>query len=333
MAQSLVWETKRYEEDVEGLQQKIDALQKSIMDCGHEKSVLDMKLFELDQLVGQLLTLNKTLVSQLSGKPSKGELPPSSNKKSSVKKKSKTTTVNSVVTNDLSKAAKSVAAAAKRSILIKTPDDVEHLKLMHKMYADMAKNITRSMSAQSRSLSNDSKQRTKVSKSPVPSELEISTGSARTRMSGKKSRGSSPHILSTDYRQSISNNNHNIILPRPEPAAEARSGQPLSNTQSPNFSRSTQLQQQFNDFNNSNYLTENANKSDLQQMISSLEDEFDSLNKQYRSLLSSVQASSSVVPPSTSPEAIQAQAEEIVSVIQKLHQKGEQLRVLKSPLK
>lgn len=330
MAQSLVWETKRYEEDVEGLQEKIDALQKSIVDCSHEKTSLDMKLFELDQLVGQLLTLNKTLVSQLSGKPSKTELLSSSNKKVSVKKKSKTSAVNSVVTNDLSKAAKSVAAAAKRSILIKTPDDVEHLKLMHKMYADMAKSITRSMSPQSRSLSSESKMRAKISKSPVSSgnsEFESSAASSRTRMSGKKFRSHSPQVSSTDFRKTQSNDSHNIVLPRPATAIESKS----SAVQSPNFSRTNLSNHLSNDYNN--YLTDNTNKSDLQQMITSLEDEFDSLNKQYRSLLSSVQASSSVVPPSTSPEAIQAQAEEIVSVIQKLHHKGEQLRVLKSPLK
>jgi hypothetical protein len=72
---------------------------------------------------------------------------------------------------------------------------------------------------------------------------------------------------------------------------------------------------------------------DLQHLISSLEDEFDSLNRQYRLLLSNVNAESDVVPASTATESIQAQAEEIVSVIQKLHHKGEQLRILKSPSK
>lgn len=65
---------------------------------------------------------------------------------------------------------------------------------------------------------------------------------------------------------------------------------------------------------------------DLSAVISSLENEFDSLNLQYRQLLSTVQSD-------TPSEAVQNQAEQIVDVIQKLHQKGEQLRALKSPVK
>jgi hypothetical protein len=64
-------------------------------------------------------------------------------------------------------------------------------------------------------------------------------------------------------------------------------------------------------------------KGDLQGVIASLEDEFSILNEQYRHLLSSVQAQS--------PSAETLHAEELVSVIQRLHKKGEQLRALKSP--
>jgi hypothetical protein len=83
----------------------------------------------------------------------------------------------------------------------------------------------------------------------------------------------------------------------------------------------------------------------MQGALRSLEDEFASLSAEYRRLLSSVQSSSATgtggavgdgsghdfvrVPPTATPESVQAQAEEIVSVIQKLHKKGEQLRALK----
>lgn len=81
------------------------------------------------------------------------------------------------------------------------------------------------------------------------------------------------------------------------------------------------------------------NKADMQGVISALEDEFDQLNNEYRKLLSNVQTGSFATGqgndfarsvPVTTPESIQAQAEEIVNVIQKLHKKGEQLRTLKS---
>jgi len=81
-------------------------------------------------------------------------------------------------------------------------------------------------------------------------------------------------------------------------------------------------------------------QAEVKEVISSLEEEFDVLNTQYRNLLSNVQAhpststtGSSIVrdaPSHISPDTIQAQAEEIVNVIQKLHKKGEQIRSLKN---
>lgn len=88
-------------------------------------------------------------------------------------------------------------------------------------------------------------------------------------------------------------------------------------------------------------------QAEVKDVISSLEEEFDALNAQYRSLLSNVQAhptstssylsSSSTgsnivrdIPSHVNPDTIQAQAEEIVTVIQKLHKKGEQIRSLKN---
>jgi len=88
-------------------------------------------------------------------------------------------------------------------------------------------------------------------------------------------------------------------------------------------------------------------QAEVKDVISSLEEEFDALNAQYRSLLSNVQAhptstssylsssstGSSIVrdiPSHVNPDTIQAQAEEIVTVIQKLHKKGEQIRSLKN---
>jgi len=73
--------------------------------------------------------------------------------------------------------------------------------------------------------------------------------------------------------------------------------------------------------NNMRY-NNNSSGSDLKDVISSLEEEFDALNSQYRKLLSS-----STIDSETE------QADELVNVIQKLHKKGEQLRSLKSPQK
>jgi hypothetical protein len=84
---------------------------------------------------------------------------------------------------------------------------------------------------------------------------------------------------------------------------------------------------------------ESVSKAEIQGVISSLEDEFESLNLQYKRLLNNVQAPSALSGDSghygsaaaMGEQNIQAQAEEIVAVIQQLHRKGEQLRNLKSP--
>jgi len=315
----LLWETKRYEEDIELLQQRIDTLQRDVQCTSQEKNILDIKLIELDQLVGQLVALNGTLVSQLSTS-SKKVASSTGSKKLSSKKSTKADSVSSTITRDLSKAAKSVSAAAKRSILIKTSDDVEHLKHMHKMYADLARNITRSLSPEKSKLVSSTKHRKKTS-------TEINSPS-RTRMSTKVSNSQELNRLvdETPIRQDST-----MRIPRftslkdydENSGSVFEQNNTTNSSVLPKYSHIPSANSRYSE-------TEKNSKSDLQSMIYSLEDEFDMLNQQYRSLLSSVQASSNVIPSSATPEAT---AEEIVLLIQKLHEKGEQLRTLKSPSK
>ena len=77
--------------------------------------------------------------------------------------------------------------------------------------------------------------------------------------------------------------------------------------------------------------TPNPNRSGLQGVIYSLEEEFTALNDQYRLLLSSIKGNTTSTGGS-SPVDIMKE-EELVTIIQKLHKKGEQLRSLKSPSK
>jgi hypothetical protein len=82
-----------------------------------------------------------------------------------------------------------------------------------------------------------------------------------------------------------------------------------------------------------------SSKADMQGVISALEEEFEQLNLEYRRLLNTVQTSDTATgggsdlarqPFAATQESIEKQAGELVSVIQKLHKKGEQLRTLKS---
>ena len=65
MAQSLVWENKRHEEAMEALQDRFSKAQEELSSYTKDKSSMEIKLAELDQLVSQLLVLNESLVSQL----------------------------------------------------------------------------------------------------------------------------------------------------------------------------------------------------------------------------------------------------------------------------
>jgi hypothetical protein len=56
LGQTILWETKRHEEDMDVLSTKLRGLQSELSTIVHEKSVVETKLIELDQLVGQLLS-------------------------------------------------------------------------------------------------------------------------------------------------------------------------------------------------------------------------------------------------------------------------------------
>ena len=62
---------------------------------------------------------------------------------------------------------------------------------------------------------------------------------------------------------------------------------------------------------------------EVDDVILSLEEEFSDLNDQYRSMISSAHAQST-------PHLETKQTDDFVSVIKKLHRKGEQLRALKT---
>lgn len=380
LAQSLIWENRRHEDEMNSLQQRLSRVQDELGQYTHEKATLDAKLIELDQLVGQLLGLNETLVSQLSGrslKSSSGRLSSSSSitsatKKTTKKKKSASSSkvpraaALSTVAAEAAKAAKDILSRpASKLIPVKT-NDVEQLKSLHKMYANMAKKLTSSPSKSKRSGSPS-----KRADSSVLSSKSDGSGSKRkTRMSGKKGilTNSSSKMHADDLQH------HDVYIPKPAVSFEksyesdhSQSRHHHHNTNNTNTSYYSETEasdyedysarKEFNSYLNnlhqspnptsntsyhsSNPTPQSANSqsshaksnAELQSIISTLEEEFDSLNRQYRSLLNNVNADSNTVPASTTTESIQAQAEEIVHVIQKLHHKGEQLRLLKSPQK
>ena len=68
---TLSWESRKHDEDMASLTQQLEALQTDLLACVKEKSAHDSKMSEMDHLVGQLLAVNETLVSKLTGSSAK----------------------------------------------------------------------------------------------------------------------------------------------------------------------------------------------------------------------------------------------------------------------
>lgn len=383
MAQSLVWETKQHEEEILTLQSKVERLQQDFSVASHEKASLDSRLVELDSLVAQLLSLNESLVAQLSGRPAKllQTIPPFLSAASSIKKskKSKKKSIVPVVPRVANLSTASLEASKNKSVStrpssqlipVKT-NDLEYLKSMHKLYANMAKSLVKNKSPPKKSALkkktlSPSINRSSLSDSEYLSDHSSSSKKRSTRISTKRpsSSNNDPNDhenQNTSYFSQDDHNNHSkynqsheVRLPRAGVSFDnsilekddknsfvdvsfdnEHSSNPLtSSTLNNNYYRSTPNISNSNIYQSSS--SSNYAKKDLQQVIGKLEDEFDQLNREYRKLLSNVQAQPSSAsnllhPTESTPEGIQSQAEEIVQVIQRLHQKGEQLRVLKSP--
>lgn len=284
----MILETKRHESEVNLLTERIKKLQSELERSYGDKSSNSSKIHELDKLVNQLLAVNESLVTQLSGKI--GHRPSSVSTQ-----KSKRVNVPRVanVTTAALEAAKTKKFPSERLVPVKT-EEIDELVKLHKMYASMAQSL--------------------IADVPI-SEPKKTSKTRATRISRKKSLASTAKDI-----------------PRQPFTSEAVLGKDLRNNQStPIYIPGT-----ISVDANASYLSRSKSvghlsrargnrDTDLNDVISSLEEEFEALNLQYRRLLGTVQRSDVAADSS--------RAEELINVIQKLHKKGEQLRALKSPIK
>ena len=214
MGQTIVWETKRHEEDMDILSSKLRALQSELSAVTHEKSILETKLIELDQLVGQLLSVNESLVVRLSGKP----LPKGSQLKATTVKKKK------VVAQPQSRSTIPLRLSASAQGAL---NDVKNLHGMHKMYVDLAHSITDPHAT----ISLKKVRRSSSSGEVTGKQLKSSTLIKSKKIQGERS-----------YEESNSNGNMNVRIPyvtRQNNDESIYDGQNLSTSQSGGF-RSTQ---------------------------------------------------------------------------------------------
>lgn len=362
LSQTLLWETKRHEDEVAQLNQRVNALRNEISEASAEKNSTSTTLAELDQLVGQLLSVNESLVAKLSGKPMPAHTATLGVRKTT-KKGGKvqykdvlnaTTAASSLL---LPRAAHMATAASTASraapkvygragqLAEQKNAEIEHLTSLHNMFSKLAKGITKKRLT---------KPATK-SKAAVAAPIKASTGTKKTTRIGAKKASTKTSVSVDDSQLNTSSSSKlsTASAPKRKASMDSASANSVSgrNVYIPTASMSV-LSPDNDSSPPSAYksmggsggsrtgkiiTSKNSNADDLQAVIASLEDEFDSLNNQYSYLLSSVKSQpganlgASMDSTNSTGSANADTAEELVDVIQKLHRKGEQLRQLRSP--
>lgn len=316
MTQTLIWETKHHEEEVTLLTNRVSALQEELARVGHEKGSLDGRIVEMDQLVGQLLALNENLVAQLSGKPWR-VLTPSLTKKK-VKKVKKT---NSSSTSSVPRVA-SISITSKKPLVKSVGvNDIDQLRSLHKAYAKMASSLTRALSPATKS-----PHRSRKSEEVNYSTASLGSSRGSTRLGQKKKSSSassddfhnhpSTPVPSSGEMPPATNHSASLRIPKPTVSFDGVNGDlhhqdtsmhrsylttqqiDVSQLRSPGDVVTNHSAAAIDSDANASFGYQSQSQDELKDMISSLEEEFSDLNRQYRRLLSNVSAASTEVPES-----------------------------------
>jgi hypothetical protein len=339
LSSAMVWETKRHEDEMVSLKDQIVSLNTEYSTSAKERAEKDAKLIELDHLVGQLLSVNETLICQISGKrissvkaaaaPPKPALKASKKRKkgsSLVPRAASKGTASSNAKNEAGVARRAAAQAtqtlaASRS-LVEEQTSKKELLGMHEMYVNLANSITgkpnkavSKISASgigSVSGSGSSGTGTKIKKSIGKSSKDTQM---RRRIIGQREReeegGEEESVLTgASVFSDVNVNLEEFEKKYMTGASPATPG--AAATSSHNHGLAMSLS------------SPGMLQPELKGLIKSLEEEFESLNDQYQRIL---QHSGDKNRSSTDT------SQELVSVIQRLHKKGEQLRALQSPTK
>jgi hypothetical protein len=310
----LVQETARHDTEMQTLNEKVSSLEEELEMATVERSEAGGKLSELDSLVAQLINLNEALVAKLTGKPPRPVTVP---KKKTVSKKSTSRSLPRAATMSTMATDSYLAARSesRRPVhVIVGPGDMDQLRMLHNLYRDRADDLTpgtthasgagstaRSKSGKKKASSASTKQGSEPSVTPAKSVKSSMTASSYAKFSSEKK----VDIQIPSARASNA-----------QTADESVGGIMNNSTLSTNASSMA-----MPDFSPSK-----KNAFDLAEVIASLEEEYEQLGMQYKWLLSSMHEC-------TDGTKEGRYAEELVDVIKRMRQKGDQLKSLKSPMK
>lgn len=309
----MVWESKRHEEEMAALREQIRTLDAEYGNSAKERAAKDAKLLELDHLVGQLLSVNETLICQISGKRISSVKAAAAAPKP-LKKKKKGGAVGppraaSKVT--ASSAAKQEAGAARRqataalqaqtsgSSVAEEHTSKKELLGMHEMYVNIANSITgKVIKTVSKASSGGSGGKIKKSIGKASSDTQM-----RRRLQDQRSSAEEESVLSSAMSE-VNVNLEDFEKKYMTPSSSSSLSQHLQHLPAPP--------------------SPSLGQPELKGLINSLEEEFESLNEQYQRILHH---------SGDKNKRTEDTSQELVTVIQRLHKKGEQLRALKSPAK
>jgi hypothetical protein len=250
-AQTILWDAKLREEGIDELNNKLRSLQNNLSAVVHEKSLVETKLIELDQLVGQLLSVNESLVGMLSGKPLKMSTPKRIHKKKSI--------TNSPPKGDIHNSKGSMPGF----------DDTKNLHGMHKMYVKLANSIT--------DLDSPDSARKIIRKPTSDGDIGMNRLKSSTLLKSRKIQGKSESRDDSN----VLNNTYDIQVP----SVSFEMKHPNVDEDSLN----NNIQNNWNGNRFDGEYT-GLKSGDIKDVIESLEMEFSNLNDQYRALLVSAQA-------------------------------------------
>lgn len=293
LLQKLSLESRKKEEEVDVVHQRLKLIQDELTRVTADRASHESRLVELDNLVSQLLSTNEVLVSQLTG--------------GKVSKKQKSVTVPRSI---LAQTASTKAKAAKKSNTGKKLDftstkhfggqsTVRHLQELHNIYVNMSK----ALSDKVINPQVERAERVTIKKRSKRSKSKQKNSKAKTKALSELSR-----FVPKFDNLKASGTTRTLEIP----GVFAH------------LDRFTDSDDGQVHFSTSPHRT--SKKENLHAAISSLEAEFNCLNEQYKSLISSTQSNKSFDEGSVGVDT-----DELVSVIKKMHSKDDELNVLKSP--
>jgi hypothetical protein len=323
LSNAMVWETKRHEEEMIALKDQVVSLNAEYSNSAKVRAEKDAKLIELDHLVGQLLSVNETLICQISGKRISSVKAAASaagvTKSKPLKKKKKGSvvpraaskgTASSRAKNEagvLKRAAATVNSATASRTLVEEQTSKKELLGMHEMYVNLANSIT----------GKTTKTVSKISGSGGKIKKSIGKSSTDTQMRRRiieQNIGVDDESMLTSGTADVGEVKVNLEDFEKKYMTPGSTGASTSATVSAHMTSHVVPTPGIS--------SPGLQQPELKGLINSLEEEFESLNDQYQRIL---QTSNNKKSEDTS--------QELVSVIQRLHKKGEQLRALKSPTK